>query len=636
MVQRMLSLGSALPVAARRFVTLGAALVAVAAFNANWALAQENKEPAKQPESAPADAKPADAKAAPAQDEHAGHDHAPVPAQGQPPIQVKEKKPKGAKDKTTSGDKAGKPAGTGGGEKPAGPLTDKVKAVVDATTFDFGEVWVGPKLEHAFKIKNEGSEPLEIRSVKPACGCTAAGEHPKVIKPGETGEFPFSLKSEALHDKFTKTIKVTTNEQDNNSMTLTLTGVAKQYVDITPASISFGSLKSTDTIEKTVTIKNNAETPMELTLAEPDKTLPFKYELTEKEKGKLFELRITTVAPVKEGTHSASVNLTTNIAEKKDLKIGVSAVVPPRLAVRPSAIIFNPRVASYPVKFTNNGEKPVSVTGVSVDNDAIKAQLSEKTSDNVAGKMYTIQVTMPEGFEIPEKQEYVLSVKTDDADMPELKVPIKAAPKPEPRPQEKLVGKPAPSFSVTTVDGKSVSSETLKAEKGPVVLNFWAGDCGFCKLQMPRLEKVRQEYSGKNVRFVNVAHKRTKAYTDDEVKEIARTLNIGGELAIDMENKPGKEFKVGSYPSLFVLGTSGNVEHCIVGNSPTLENDLKKKLDQLLGISTTASAPATGDAKAPPATDAKPGADTKATAAAPPADPAKPGEPKKTPGQTSP
>lgn len=634
MVQRWFGRGGALPVAARRFVTLGAALVAVAAFNVSWALAQENKEPAKQPESAPADAKPTGAQAAPAQDEHAGHDHA--PAQGQPPIQVKEKKPKGAKEKTTSGDKAGKPAGAASGGQPAGPLTDKVKAVVDNMTFDFGEVWVGPKLEHAFKIKNEGTEPLEIRSVKPSCGCTAAGDHPKVIKPGETGEFPFSLKSEALHDKFTKTIKVMTNEQENSTMTLTLTGVAKQYVEVTPPTISFGSLKSTDTIEKTVTIKNNGEKPMELALGETDKAMPFKYELTEKEKGKLFELRVTTVAPIKEGTHNASVNLTTNVEEKKELKIGVAAVVPPRLAVRPSAIIFNPKVSSYPIKFTNNGEKPVTVTGVSVDNDAIKAQLSEKTSDNVAGKMYTVQVTMPEGFEIPEKQEYVLTLKTDDADTPEMKVPIKAAPKPEPRPQEKLVGKPAPSFTVTTVDGKSVSSETLKAEKGPVVLNFWAGDCGFCKLQVPRLEKVLQDYSGKNVRFVNVAHKRAKPFTDDEVKEIARTLNWTGELAIDMENKSGKEFKVNSYPSLFVLGTSGNVEHCIIGNSGTLETDLKKKLDQLLGISTTVSTPSTGDAKAAPATGAKPGVDTKTTASAPPADPAKPAEPKKTPGQTSP
>ncbi|MCC7291712.1 MAG: DUF1573 domain-containing protein [Phycisphaerales bacterium] len=636
MVQRLLGWSSALPVAVRRFVPLGAALVALAAFNVSWAFAQENKEPAKQPEAAPADAKPADAKAAPAQDEHAGHDHA--PAQGQPPIQVKEKKPKGAKEKTTSGDKTGKAASAGGDPASAksGPLSDKVKAVVDATTFDFGEVWVGPKLEHAFKIKNEGTEPLEIRSVKPACGCTAAGEHPKVIKPGETGEFPFSLKSEALHDKFTKTIKVMTNEQDNSTMTLTLTGLAKQYVEVTPATISYGSLKATDTIEKTVTIKNNGEKPMELTLAEPDKNMPFKYELTEKEKGKVFELRVTTVAPIKEGTHNSSVILTTNVEEKKELKIGVAAVVPPRLAVRPSAIIFNPKVSTYPIKFTNNGDKPVTVTGVSVDNDAIKAQLSEKSSDNVAGKMYTIQVVMPEGFEIPEKQEYVLTVKTDDADTPEMKVQIKAPPKPEPRPQEKLVGKPAPSFTLTTVDGKSLSTEMLKAEKGPVVLNFWAADCGFCKLQMPRLEKVRQEYSAKNVRFINVAQKRAKAFTDDEVKEFVRTLNMGGELAIDMENKPGKEFKVNSYPSLFVLGPSGNVEHCIVGNSGTLETDLKKKLDQLLGISTTASAPATGDAKAAPATGAKPGADTKATASAPPADPAKPGEPKKTPGQTSP
>ncbi|MEK7730501.1 MAG: DUF1573 domain-containing protein, partial [Planctomycetota bacterium] len=74
----------------------------------------------------------------------------------------------------------------------------KAIAKPDETTHDFGSVWVGPPLKHAFKIKNEGDAPLEITKVKPSCGCTIAGDYPKKLDPGQEGEFPFSMMSTKL------------------------------------------------------------------------------------------------------------------------------------------------------------------------------------------------------------------------------------------------------------------------------------------------------------------------------------------------------------------------------------------------------------------------------------------------------
>ena len=57
----------------------------------------------------------------------------------------------------------------------------------DEETHDFGAGWVGPPLKHSFKITNGGDAPLEITRVKPACGCTIAGDYPKTLAPGATG-----------------------------------------------------------------------------------------------------------------------------------------------------------------------------------------------------------------------------------------------------------------------------------------------------------------------------------------------------------------------------------------------------------------------------------------------------------------
>ena len=77
-------------------------------------------------------------------------------------------------------------------EKGAGSAP-KIK--VDQPIHDFGTTWIGPVLKKTFVIKNEGDTPLHITKVNPACGCTVAGNYPTEIKPGESGEFPFSLNS---------------------------------------------------------------------------------------------------------------------------------------------------------------------------------------------------------------------------------------------------------------------------------------------------------------------------------------------------------------------------------------------------------------------------------------------------------
>ncbi|MFQ5590997.1 MAG: peroxiredoxin family protein [Phycisphaerae bacterium] len=64
-----------------------------------------------------------------------------------------------------------------------------------------------------------------------------------------------------------------------------------------------------------------------------------------------------------------------------------------------------------------------------------------------------------------------------------------------------MVGKPAPKFAAAkTIDGKELSNETLKGSI--TVLDFFAGNCPHCNKQLPRVEKIRQEYEAKGVRFV--------------------------------------------------------------------------------------------------------------------------------------
>jgi len=458
---------------------------------------------------------------------------------------------------------------------------------------DFGTVWVGPVLKHEFTLTNNGKAPLRITKVRPSCGCTIAGTYPKVIKPGESGKFPFSVHSTKLRGKFEKGITIKSNDPATPNFRLRLRGQVKRYIELTPTAINFGKLFGGEAMEKVIKIRSNIDEPIEVELGSKLKTDIFTAEIVATEPGKAYELRVRAEPPYKPGTLREILLLHTNNENQKRISVNIRANIPKRLDVSPAVLTLRKRLTTGKaaaaqttrvVKFSNYGAKPVVVLDATVNDSAIKVNVQEQK----AGKQYAVQVEFPIGYQAPPTGR-MLTLKTNDPETPTIEVPIrglgartKAKPKErQKRPAEAMVDTPVPAFAATTTDGKPFATAALAG--GVTVLDFFAVNCGYCGKQIPRLEAIRKEYAGKGVRFVAVAQTmRNKKYSQQDVTDKLKSLGFRGETVYDPGNKIGPQFKATSYPTMVVLGKKGKIDAVNIGNMGDLEKRLKGQLDALL------------------------------------------------------
>ena len=141
------------------------------------------------------------------------------------------------------------------------------------------------------------------------------------------------------------------------------------------------------------------------------------------------------------------------------------------------------------------------------------------------------------------------------------------------------VNDPAPPFSAFNSRNKKVS---LSDYKGKVVfINFWASWCAPCQNELPRLDKLAQEYTDRN--FVLLA-----VNVDDDpaaAGKIIEKLNLRSssmEILRDADAKIVTAYNVDTMPSSFILDTHGVIRAAHAGFHPHDPATWRKEINALL------------------------------------------------------
>ncbi|HEX7016402.1 MAG TPA: DUF1573 domain-containing protein [Cyclobacteriaceae bacterium] len=96
------------------------------------------------------------------------------------------------------------------------------------STYDFGDIRQGDKVEHTFAFTNTGNEPLIITNVQVTCGCTTPKGFPRdPIAPGQTGEITIAFNSTGKMGKQNKVVTVVSNSVGKTNQISFTTNVLK-------------------------------------------------------------------------------------------------------------------------------------------------------------------------------------------------------------------------------------------------------------------------------------------------------------------------------------------------------------------------------------------------------------------------
>lgn len=148
---------------------------------------------------------------------------------------------------------------------------------------------------------------------------------------------------------------------------------------------------------------------------------------------------------------------------------------------------------------------------------------------------------------------------------------------------EKIIGSwakllpenPAPPFVVTGRDGRKITLDQFRGSY--LYITVWATWCVPCKSELPYLDLLQKEYSGKNIYFLTVAIDNAASRKKWE-NFLEENEHAGLHAFADAESEFNKDYMIISVPRFILIGPDGKI---IDSNAPRPSGQIRPLLEEL-------------------------------------------------------
>jgi peroxiredoxin len=145
-----------------------------------------------------------------------------------------------------------------------------------------------------------------------------------------------------------------------------------------------------------------------------------------------------------------------------------------------------------------------------------------------------------------------------------------------PWPIDKVIGETAPDFILKDMSGKDVTLSSFKGK--PVVLNFWATWCPYCRQERPYLKSLYEEYKDKDLVIIAVS-------IDRSSKTLKRFLEQNPApymVLTDPEGMTAALYNIMGYPTTYLINRNGKINQKLVGPVEWTDRNVKDIIDKLI------------------------------------------------------
>jgi len=121
-----------------------------------------------------------------------------------------------------------------------------------------------------------------------------------------------------------------------------------------------------------------------------------------------------------------------------------------------------------------------------------------------------------------------------------------------------IVGDSYKDFQMTTPEGKMVKLSDYAEQSKYLIVDFWASWCGPCRMEMPNMVRIYNEFKNRNIDIISVSLDKDAVSWKKGIKDLGMTWTQVSDLKY-WDNTAAKLYGVQSIPFVMVIAPNGRI-----------------------------------------------------------------------------